>query len=136
MNDDEIVANLQAIPTAEVARRATLVYRCPQGCTLLCVFRYDGRLFGYKPAVKMSDAVNQANSVPAARATKTIDGDRRWRPYAFPLSRAGGPMATDCDHIRAKVDLDTAVDADIRSATHRRHVIELANGEVRRSALG
>ena len=136
MTDDEIVTTLEAIPTAEVARRAVLVYRCPRGCTLLCVFRVDGRLFGYKPAVKMSDTVNRANSVPAARAKKTTDGDRRWRPYAFPLSRAGGPMEIGCNHARAKVELDTAVEADIRSATRQPHTIVLAHGEVRGSALG
>ena len=135
MTDDEIVTSLQAIPAAEVARRAVLVYRCPRGCTLLCVFVVGGRRFGYKPAVKLSDEVNRANSVPAARATKTSDGDRRWRAYAFPLSLAGGNMAADCNHIRSKVDLDTAIDADIRSATEQPQKIELVHGEVRRCAL-
>ena len=60
MTDDEIVTSLQAIPAAEVARRAVLVYRCPRGCTLLCVFVVGGRRFGYKPAVKLSDNPNKA----------------------------------------------------------------------------
>lgn len=131
MTDEEIVASLELIPTAQVARRATLVYRCPRGCTLLCVFVIDGRRFGYKPAVKFSDAVNQANSVPAARAKSTSDGDRRWLPYAFPLSLAAGQLGAECDHLRAKVDLDTALDADISSATRQPHTIELADGDVR-----
>jgi hypothetical protein len=130
MTDDEIVAALEAIPAAEVAKRAVIVYRCPRGCVLLAVFRYDGRHFGYKPRVKLSDAVNQANSVAAARAKKTIDGDRRWRAYAFPLSRAGGLLSTDCNHVRAKVDVET-VERDLAAATRQREAIPLSHNEVR-----
>lgn len=130
MTDDEILSKLEAIPTAQIAKQSVVVYRCPRGCTLLCVLVIEDRRFGYKPAAKVSPDVNEANSVPAAREKSTFDGDRRWRPYPFPMSLAGGLLLAECDHVRARVDCDT-VDADLRAATHRPHTIKLSHNEVR-----
>jgi hypothetical protein len=130
MTDDEILSMLAALPTAEIAKRSVLVYRCARGCALLCVLVVDGRRFGYKPAVKRSTDLNERNSAPAARETKTTDGDRRWRPYPFPMSAAGGWLLAECDHVHARVDCDS-IDADARAATRRAHSIQLRHNEVR-----
>lgn len=137
MTDDEILAeklaNLLLLPPGKVAKQSLVVYRCnvaDSKCVLLCVLNIDGQRFGYKPAVKRSTELNELNSVPAARETKTSDGERRWLPYVFPMSAAGGWLLAECNHVHARVDCDS-IDADVKAAPRRAHVIRLSHNEVR-----
>lgn len=130
MTDDEIVALLEATPLAKLRKEAVLVYHCRRGCALLLVFTIDGRRFAYKRGVKLSEELNLQTTVQAAREKGTRDGNRRWRPYAFPMSLAGGWLLAECTHVRAQVDCET-IDADMRSATRQPTLIQVTHGEMR-----
>ncbi|WP_019969342.1 hypothetical protein [Mycobacterium sp. 141] len=97
---------------------------------MLYVFVAEGGPFVHQPAYKLSDAVNQRETVEAARAGHTIDGNRRWKPATFLLTEAAGQLSLECDHCRAKVHVDS-IAADIAAATRQPSEIQLSNNTVR-----
>lgn len=128
-DDAALVAAMKATNTLD--KRATLIYRCnSRACPLLYVFTADGRRFAHQPRYKLSDDVNKRETVAAARAKHTIDGDRRWKAETFPLAQAGGHLSLECDHCRVKVHVDS-IEADITAATRLPTTIRLGHGDMR-----
>jgi hypothetical protein len=133
VNDDDaaVVAALQGATPRQLRKRATVIYQCETcSCAMLYVFTVGGRLFVHQPRRKLSDAVNQRESVADARAKHTADGDRRWLPETFALSQAGGYLSLECDHVRAKRHVDT-IAAEVAAATRRPTTITVPNGDMR-----
>ncbi len=118
MTDEEIAVALAAVGTSALAKRATVVYRCSRGCVMLCVLTVDGRRFIHQPRYRLSPAINERETVAAARAKHTVDGERRWQAEAFARTLAAGELSIECDHHRAKLDVDQ-IDSDCRTATRQ-----------------
>lgn len=137
MNDadvDAAIAEINAVVQTprKLAKRATLVYECDNDrkCVLLCVLTISGVRVVYQPRYKLSDKVNQRESVQAARDKHTEDGDRRWKAGSFRLAQAAGWLSVQCDHCRAKIDVKS-IESDYAAATRMPTVIKLSNGDVR-----
>ncbi|MCU1614701.1 MAG: hypothetical protein JWO98_2241 [Frankiales bacterium] len=84
---------------------AVVEYFCKaRSCSLLTVFRSPEGLFVALPRYRNSPERNAATSVEAARVTRTVDGDRRWKPRVGPLEEfAQADLPTlgldlNCDH--------------------------------------
>lgn len=131
MNDDGIISAIDALPSRGKRRRATLIYQCAtRKCPLLYVFSSNGRSFAHQPRYKLSDAVNQRETVAEARDKHTVDGERRWKAETFPLALADGLLSLECDHCRAKVRVET-ISSDTSVATRQATTIDLRHNEVR-----
>lgn len=131
MNDDEVIAALNALSTRSKRKRATLIYECTgRKCALLYVFTAHGRRFAHQPRYKLSAEVNQQETVEAARTRHTLDGNRHWKADTFPLSAAAGVLRLECDHCRAQLEVGT-IEADVRGATHLPTTIPLHHNQVR-----
>lgn len=104
----QVVAVYQALKAAGRLRDVLLAeYRCPRGCLLAHVFQTPGRRSVLVPGYKLSPARNEEQTVPAARAGRTVDGDRRWRARgldldelaAFRTDDAAALVPVQCDHV-------------------------------------
>ncbi len=125
----DIVAAMKTSGT--LAKRATLIYRCQtRSCPMLYVFVTAGERFVHQPRYKLSDEVNQTESVEAARAKHTVDGDRRWKADTFALAQAAGVLRLECDHCRAQLNVES-IEADCRAATRQPTTIQMAHNELR-----
>jgi hypothetical protein len=131
-DDAAVIAALEATSSrSKLSKLATVIYECEtRGCAMLYVFNNAGRLYIRQSRRKLSPAVNREESVPAARAKHTVDGDRHWQKEAFALSQAGGYLSLECDHVRAKVHVDT-IAADVAAATRQPTTLVVPNGDVR-----
>ena len=123
---DEMKAN------GTLKSHAVLIYRCEdkRRCAMLYVYSINGNRVVHQPRYKLSQEINQRESVQAAREKHTEDGERKWKEDSFPLSLAAGLLSLQCDHCRAWIDVET-INADIAAATRRQTTITLKNGTVR-----
>jgi hypothetical protein len=125
----ELIAALQKTHTLD--KRATVIYRCQtRNCVLMYVFVTRGLHVVHQPRYKLSNEVNQRESADTARARHTLDGDRRWKEETFLLRQADGQLSLQCDHCRAKVQVDS-IASDVAAATRQPTEIKLANNAVR-----
>lgn len=121
--------------TAADRRQVTLAkYRCKaRGCELLTCWQTPlGRLV-YQPHFKLSPARNEATSVPAARAKRTTDGNRRWVSVIVDLDQLLGFANADmtvgleikCDHIipRLVPVVDLVTEVEQATPGHPRRII-------------
>ena len=91
----------------EIGRHRLLSYRCARGCLLLDVFESPGGVALYWPTHRRSPSAN-AETAPAARAARTLDGDRQWIDRAETLEIMRNLTASlNCPHV-----LDRPVPAD------------------------
>lgn len=80
-------------------------YMCVKGCQIATVFRADGLVLCATRDYKLSPGLNVQVSVPAARASKTLDGERHWPGHVFDVANLAewGPnagMPFECRHFR------------------------------------
>jgi hypothetical protein len=99
----------QHLANAGLLSRVTLHrYMCKRGCQLATVFRVGGTTLCAVRDYKYSPGLNEARSVPTARAKNTLDGDRWWPSHVFDvdqLARWGDDagMSMNCRHYRGTV---------------------------------
>lgn len=100
---------------SKLASHVRLTYRrAGCRCALLHVINTpSGVLLGW-PRYKLSEARNSGTSTASARAKRTEDGDRRWRPHAAPLSHLGDALEVRCNH-SSRVLPVAQVHADLRT---------------------
>ncbi len=83
------VAEYERLSDAGVLKRVLLLdYRCTEGCLLLHVWQNpsNGRMF-YRPRYQLSRSRSEAETVEAARLSRTEDGDRKWPARGGNLDR-------------------------------------------------
>ena len=109
----DIIAVYRALTaTGRIGEVLLAEYRCRQGCLLARAFQTPGRRLMFVPGYKLSPARNEAQTVPSARAKRTTDGDRRWRPAgydldelaAFAAGQARALVPVQCDHLSDTLD--------------------------------
>lgn len=125
--------DVDAMKSAKTLKsQAVLIYRCEnrKRCALLYVYSINGNRVVHQPRYKLSDEVNQRESVQAARDKHTEDGKGKWKEDSFPLSLARGLLRLQCDHCRAQIDV-TTIEADLAAATRKPTTITLKNATVR-----
>jgi hypothetical protein len=84
--------------TGELGNKRLLAVRCRRGrCLLLDIFQTPVGPAVCVPRVKFSESRNASTS-PAARETRTTDGQRRWNEHADLLEVAGNGWTLSCDH--------------------------------------
>ena len=100
---------------------AVVEYYCRQRhCLLLTVFQSPDGLFVTLPRYRKSPERNAAGSVPSARAKRTVDGDRRWKPRVAPLDQFADPLLPqlsvelNCNHYSQALS-GVALLADVNS---------------------
>jgi len=87
-------------------RAALLEYYCKQrDCPLMTCFQSPRGPLVWLPQYKKSPKRNAEESVASARARRTLDGDRRWKPRVFELDQVADALLPDqlgveliCDH--------------------------------------
>jgi hypothetical protein len=109
----------------QLEKRADVTYRCPRRCALARVYLTAQGMIVHTSRYKLSPEANTAGSVASARAKRTEDGDRRWRPQTYFLSQALN-VTLNCDHLRHVVLDSSRVEAD---AATRRGTVEVARGD-------
>ncbi|GAB3349987.1 hypothetical protein GCM10027300_13540 [Modestobacter lapidis] len=88
-------------------RAAVLEYYCQQrDCPLLTCFQTPRGLLVWLPQYRRSASRNAAESAASARARRTLDGDRRWKPRVFEVDQIADPLLPEqvgvqlnCDHL-------------------------------------
>jgi len=87
----------------QLGSRLALTYRCAKGCTLLHVVRapepvdQERVIFGWPP-YKTPKSVTEAQSTPAARATRTTDGFNHWQSRACYSEAVFEDFRVQCKH--------------------------------------
>jgi hypothetical protein len=85
-------------------------YRCRRGCPIAVVFAVDDLLLCAVRDYKFSPGLNRVESVEAARAKNTLDGDRHWPSHVYDVKQLGGdPKAgiwMACRHYHGAVPID------------------------------
>lgn len=85
--------------TGELTRNRLVSYRCSKGCLLLDVYQTPDGPAAYRPGFKYSPQANEATS-PAARLTRTTDGDRRWVANADMVLSPPLSYLLACNHVQ------------------------------------
>ena len=91
-------------------------YMCKRGCQLATVFAAGGFVLCAVRDYKLSPGLNAQESVPEARATKTLDGDRHWPSHVYDvnqLARFGevAGMHLNCRHRHGNVSAEATLAA-------------------------
>ena len=120
-----------ALPRSQRRRVAFLEYYCQARlCLLLSVFQSPEGLMVALPRYRKSPERNEAGSAPSARARRTVDGDRRWKPRVAPMEEFADLLLPqlgvelNCDHLslfRSGVDLLADVDRSKPGLPRVRH---------------
>ena len=98
--------------TGQLDRNHLVSYRCKKGCLLLDVFLSPRGPASYKPPFKNSPQANEETH-PAARATRTTDGERRWVANVDLVLSPPLEYWLNCHHLPKKVYTAEEVHADL-----------------------
>jgi hypothetical protein len=122
-HDDETAAlddAFRALKGAGLLSKVVLHrYQCSRGCQIAVVFRAAGRLLCAVRDYKYSPGMNERQSVAAARAKNTLDGNRHWPDHVYDviqLDRFGTHTQPAGITMNCRHHLGTVLTRDIRSA--------------------